>query len=83
MARKQACGPAGDRTDDDGERTGAAVATCDDGGVMQAVGDEPNDSPAAAAWRGRRQGVRGERSIPSPVAMCGHCVGWLMAPNGP
>ena len=25
MARKQACGPAGDRIADDGERTGAAV----------------------------------------------------------
>ena len=41
------------------------VVVCDhDGGVMQAVGDEPNDSPVARAGHGRLQGF--EESEASP-----------------
>ena len=45
MARKQTCGPAGGRIDDDGERTGGAIATGDHGGGMLAVGDEDERQP--------------------------------------
>ena len=46
------------------------MVVCDhDGGVMQAVGDEPNDSPVARAGHGRLQGF--EESDASPG--CGRC----------
>ncbi len=57
-ARKQACGPDGGRTDDDGERTSA-------GGARQEGGEEPNDGPEALAGRGRRQGVEGSAASPA------------------
>ena len=55
----------------------------DHDGAMQVVGDEP------MYFRTRRlnatggKGFEGARSIPSPVAMCGHCVGWLLPAISP
>ena len=58
----------GDRIDDDGEWTGAAVATCVDDGVMQVVGDKPNHHrerrQARPAARGRGEA---QRPLASPM----------------
>ena len=47
MARKQTCGPTGDRLDDDGERPGAAIAAGDDGGAMLEFGQAWQPAPAS------------------------------------
>ena len=55
-----------------------AVATCDYGGAMQVVGDEPNHhlEPRAGAAGGR--GFEGGRSVPLARSQWyAHWVGWL------
>ena len=45
---------------------------------MQAVGDEPLYFRVRRPSATGGKGFEGARSNPSPVAMCGHCVGWLI-----
>ena len=53
----------------------------DHDGAMQVIGDEPMHFQERRPSATGGKGFEGGRSLPSPVAMCGHCVGWLMAPN--
>ena len=50
----------------------------DHDGAMQVIGDEPMHFQERRPSATGGKGFEGGRSLPSPVAMCGHCVGWLM-----
>ena len=75
--------PGTDRIDDDGgvpkNEHGHAVAVCYDGGAMQVVRRRAEHQRKPA---GCGRGKESEGSIPSPVPMCTHWVGWLLIPNG-